>query len=81
MKCLKDNRGTALVMVMGVITVVSMMGMIAMGVSLKNFQNVQKMKQDRAAYYTEHIYEDKKMPLEPDGDVPNNEQAGDGDEI
>ena len=59
MKCLKDNRGTALVMVMGVITAVALMGMIAMGVALKNYQNVQNMKQERQSYYSEHIYEEK----------------------
>ena len=57
MKCLKDNRGTALVMVMGVITVVSLMGMIAMGVALKNFKNVQNMKAEKQAYYTTYTYE------------------------
>ena len=58
MKCLKDNKGTALVMVMGVITVVSLMGMIAMGVALKNFQNVQKEKAEKQSYYITNVYED-----------------------
>lgn len=59
MKCLKDNKGSALVMVMGIITAVALMGMFAMGVALKNYQNVQNMKQQRQSYYSEHIYEEE----------------------
>ena len=46
-------------MVMGVITVVALIGMFAMGVALKNFQNVQKVKAEKQIYYSTYIYEDE----------------------
>lgn len=62
MKCLKNNRGSALVLVIAMIAVTSILGMLAMGVALKNYQNVQNYKTERQTYYDGVVYEDINAP-------------------
>lgn len=62
MKYLKNNRGSALVLVIAMIAVTSILGMLAMGVALKNYQNVQNYKTERQTYYDGVVYEDIKAP-------------------
>ena len=62
MKCMKDNRGSALVLVMGAITIIALLGMFSMGAALKNYKNVQSVIEDQKTYYENTVYVDPETP-------------------